>query len=87
MRLYGCFSYGSKLPELRQDKYEFICSAVYSKHKIKSSNTYIVKVQYGIASEDKINPHAFEKIDSGLNHGRGQAVFFEFSHDGRLADI
>jgi hypothetical protein len=24
---------------------------------------------------------------SGLNHGRGQAVFFEFSHDGRLADI
>jgi hypothetical protein len=66
MQLYGCFPYGSKLPELRQDKYEFICSAVYSKLEIKSSNAYIVKVQYGIASEDKINPHAFEKMDSGI---------------------
>ena len=57
------------------------------KRRIKSSYAYIVKVQYGLKSEDKIKPHAFEKLDSGMNHGRMQAVFLEFSHDGRLADI
>jgi hypothetical protein len=64
MQLYGYFSYGSKIFELRPDKYEFICSARHFKKRIKSSNASIVKAQYGAESEDKLKPHAFEKMDS-----------------------